>query len=206
MSATNVPKADGTLTERHADDAYMTPRWCIGAILPHLGRAHRTLDPCCGDGAILDAFGVGAAYGIEIDPGRESMARAKGHEVVCADALALPPTLWRRPDRIVTNPPFALALPFLERALAEVAEGGTVAFLLRLAWMAGRKRAAFHRAHPSDVYVLSKRPSFTANGKSDSAEYAWFCFGPGRGGRWSVLDVESRDELPASTAGEGASE
>lgn len=193
MSATNVPKADGTLTERHADDFYATPRWCIDAILPHLGRAHRTLDPCCGDGAILEAVRpFGHAYGIEIDEGRAEAARAKCHVVKVADALALPRGAWDQPDAIVTNPPFALALPFLERALAEVAEGGTVAFLLRLAWMAGQKRAAFHRAHPSDVYVLSRRPSFTANGKSDSAEYAWFCFGPGRGGRWFVLDEGAR--------------
>jgi hypothetical protein len=38
-----------------------------------------------------------------------------------------------------------------------------------------------------DVYVLSKRPSFSGNGKTDATAYAWFLFGPGRGGRWQVL-------------------
>jgi hypothetical protein len=28
------------------------------------------------------------------------------------------------------------------------------------------------------------RPSFTPDGKTDSAAYAWLVWGPGRGGRW----------------------
>jgi hypothetical protein len=66
---------------------------------------------------------------------------------------------------------------------------GTAAFLLRLNWLGGQARAAWHRANPCDVYVLPRRPSFTGKG-TDATEYAWMVWGTGRGGRWSVLEVE----------------
>lgn len=190
MSATNVPKRDGTTRVRNADDFYATPPWVTRAILPHLDLYTSALDPCCGDGAILREL-RGEIHGIEIDNGRalacvESDPRLVGM-VNNHDALL---TQWPSVDLIITNPPFALAKEFLTLALEEAGPRTEVAFLLRLAFLEGQSRAAFHRAHPSDVFVLPKRPSFTGDGKSDSCAYAWFVFGPGRGGRWSVLECE----------------
>lgn len=190
MSATNVPNRKGVTRPRNADDFYATPSWVTRAILPHLGPYTSALDPCCGDGAILREL-RGELHGIETDGGRalacvESDLRLV-HMVNNHDALV---TQWPAVDLIITNPPFALAMEFLKLALEESGGRGEVAFLLRLAFLEGQARAAFHRAHPSDVYVLPKRPSFTGDGKSDSCAYAWFVFGPGRGGRWSVLDCE----------------
>ena len=171
--------------QRHPDDYYVTPAWATAAILPHIslqGDVPIVLDPGCGDGAILRICGA-----------RWPRATLLGYDIEdrgCVQAVirdALSPASWGRPDLIIVNPPFSLAMQFLARALREVAPGGEVVFLLRLAWMAGQRRAIFHRAHPSDVYVLSRRPSFTGRG-CDSADYAWFAFGPGRGGRWQVLD------------------
>lgn len=87
-------------------------------------------------------------------------------------------------DVIVTNPPFYLAEEFVRKALKHADH---VAMLLRLAFLETRKREDLHREHPSDVYVLSRRPSFMANGATDSCAYAWFVWGPGRGGRWEIL-------------------
>lgn len=218
--------------ERHGDDFYSTPSWTTRAILPFLinrGSRMTTLDPCCGDGAILkELLGVaGVVSGIEINGARAQAAADLVGNVVCRDALG--PESWGSPNLIKTNPPYALAMQFVVRALAEVARGGEVAMLLRLPWLASQERAAFHRAHPSDVYVLPKRPSFVehlrwssnqcplllvGNGKSkpprcqleaghadrgdgdcrtlgtDATDYGWFCWGPGRGNRWHVLDVE----------------
>jgi hypothetical protein len=114
----------------------------------------------------------------------------QGGHVVFRDSLATPP--WKdetgqRFDLILANPPFKLAMEFLERALAEVEFGGEVAFLLRLCFLASMKRAAFHRSHPCDIYILPKRPSFTPDGRTDSADYAWFVYGPGHAGAWSIL-------------------
>ena len=58
----------------------------------------------------------------------------------------------------------------------------------------GQDRRAFHDAHPADLYVLSRRPSFIGTG-SDTAAYAWWVWGPGRGGRYQVLACPSAREV-----------
>lgn len=83
---------------------------------------------------------------------------------------------------IITNPPFYLAEEIVRKALRCADH---VAMLLRLAFLESRRREAFHEEHPSNVYVLSRRPSFMANGMTDSAAYAWFKW-PGEG-RWEIL-------------------
>ena len=178
--------------QRHADDWYATPAWCTQAILPHLRLRDVVLDPFCGDGAILreivgppDSSKFYDVRGFELDSGRADDAMNYGN-VVCRDAFSLDP--WRvKGQTVLTNPPFSLAMESVMRALDEVGPDGETAFLLRLAFLASAKRADFHRSRPSDIYVMSRRPSFTSDGRSDSADYAWFVWGPGRGGKWQVL-------------------
>ncbi len=168
---------------RHPDDFYATPSWCTRAILPVLSRLigqtfcepDRIIDPCCGDGAILDVvaevYPTAFRCGVEIDPVRAAKAASR-HNVVAADALG--PLRWTgNGDLVLTNPPFSLAMEFVQRAIKEAGKGGTVAMLLRLPWLASMKRAAWLRANTPSVYVLPKRPSFTGNGKSDATDYAW---------------------------------
>jgi hypothetical protein len=81
-------------------------------------------------------------------------------------------------------------MEFIERALREAPEDADVAFLLRLNFLGSQRRAAFHRSFPSDVYVLPRRPSFTGGG-TDATEYCWMVWGAERGGRWSILEIES---------------
>lgn len=179
---------------RQANDFYRTPSWVTEAILPHLPSGGDVCDAGCGDGAILAAIAATAPFvhsqlhGVEIDPALAAqaamhLAEPRRHHIYEGDFLRH----GLNYDLVVCNPPFSFAREFVEHALALVASRrGTVAMLLRLAWMAGQARASFHTEHPSDVYVLSRRPSFTGGG-TDSADYAWFVWGPGRGGRWSVL-------------------
>lgn len=194
MSATRKPRAE------RGTDFFATPGWCVRALLPHLPAVASVCDPCAGGAAILTelAPSIPSAWGIEIDP-----AVSVGHrfDVVIRDALGDAP--WLAPygseDRaqlVVMNPPFLHAQAFVERALAEVAPGGTVAALLRLGFLEGKARAALHEARPADVFVLASRPSFTGKG-TDASAYAWFVWGPGRGGRWSILS-RPVDEAPAS--------
>jgi hypothetical protein len=55
-------------------------------------------------------------------------------------------------------------MPFVERALHLVSQAPgsvrMVAALLRLPWLASAGRAAFHKANPAHILVLSKRPEF----------------------------------------------
>lgn len=66
----------------------------------------RVLEPSCGDGRILDGIRAHgqSGLGIEYHAGRAAQAKAKGHNVLCANFLECPP----RPDfdRVVMNPPF----------------------------------------------------------------------------------------------------
>jgi hypothetical protein len=237
----------GANRESNPHDFLVTPEWCVRGIFNAIQRGssspwrpNRILDPCSGDGAILrvgHTFFPGAEkWGLEIDPVRSKLSRESGAIVRTGDALMLP--TWadkdgRRPDLICTNPPFSLAMEFLERSLAEVEDFGVVAFLLRLAWLSSLDRVAFHLKHPSDVHVLDRRPSFAASIKckarkpkkgdmkepctfrmmlpltasrpkecplcgagidvttNDSADYAWFVFGQGRGNRWWILESEA---------------
>ena len=205
MSATGRNKKG---KERREADFYPTPAWCTRAILPHLGlhpchkgRLLSTLDPACGDGAILDVlreeFGV-KAWGFDIDRTRVAIAASKCHQhaVRVWQADALEESWPDQVDLVITNPPYSLASEFVSRfiSLFTSKESGELridgAFLLGLNFATSAARAPFHRGFPSDLYVLPKRPSFTGDGKSDMSDYAWFVFGPNRGGHWKVLEVD----------------
>lgn len=177
--------ATGRKNVRIAGDAYDTPPDLCDAIMALMPPGD-VLDPCCGVGAMLNAAKRAGrvARGIEIDPSRAEQAAMLGHGVEVGDAMSLPS--WGKPAVICTNPPYRHALEFAERALVEVAPGGTVAMLLRIGFAATKKRASFHSHHPSDMVVISRRPSFVGGG-TDACEYAVFIWGPGRGGRWSLL-------------------
>jgi hypothetical protein len=170
---------------RHPDDYYATPSWCTRAILRYLPKFRRALDPCAGDGAILAE--VRATYGarVEVEGIEIDKARAKAAGARCADALKVD---WPNVDLVIMNPPFKLAMEFVEASLRQVVPGGTVAVLLRLAWLASQKRAAFLRANTPSVYVLPRRPSFTGRG-TDSTDYAWMV--------WDSLSVPTVTILDA---------
>lgn len=243
------------------DDFYATPSWVVAAILPHLPVSASTtvLDPCCGEGAILDtvrALRPGAkTHGIELDQFRANVAGAKGHIVEGGNALLRP---WPADAPvIVQNPPFSRAEEFVRQGIAHVlSDAGDApiisrgraprknrasAVLLRLAFLESEKRIELHREFPCDVYPLAYRPSFakvvscagdgtstkgcgwrvslpltvpapdpcpSCMGRvrvntSDSCAYAWFVWGPGRGGRIKVLTdapPNARKPKPAPAA------
>lgn len=90
-------------------------------------------------------------------------------------------TKWTvEPNVIITNPPFSLALPIIQKAISEIASDGWVVMLLRLNFLEGAKRYAFFENNmPNRIYVHHKRMSFTSDGKTDSVAYAHFCWQKG---------------------------
>jgi len=80
-----------------------------------------------------------------------------------------------RPKR-PADQPMADAEAFTRKALSELAMGGSLVFLLRLAFLEGQNRSEkFWPTHcPEKVLTLSKRPSFTGNGKTDATAYSMF--------------------------------
>jgi len=203
MSATNRGRA------RRENDFYETPLECTRAILPELGPPTSMLDPCCGDGAILKVFEDAPGWwswrhrGYDVSPISSRASFASG--TLARDALSDEPWFPKHQltslRMVVTNPPYKLAQAFVSRALAEVDKEGRVAMLLRLPFLESLRRQSFHKKHPADVYVFAKRPSFTGDGKTDATAYAWFVWGPGRGGRWSILPHEGDEAAAAVDSG-----
>lgn len=184
--------------QRHLDDFYATPAWAVDAIIPKLGdlSARRILEPSAGDGSIVRRLLAAGAMpervtAVEIDDERAAETRKICPATYGFDFLTFKPpiSVGSSTDLIVMNPPFCLAQEFIERALTHwLAPNGTCAVLLRLSFACSKKRAPFRAAHPFDVYPLASRPSFTG-GSTDSADYAWFLFGKGHGGRFAVLEA-----------------
>jgi hypothetical protein len=92
----------------------------------------RVLEPSCGDGRILDALSARghASLGIEYHAGRAAEAKAKGHNVLCANFLECPPRAEF--DAVVMNPPFygRHYVKHVRHALKFLKPGGTLVSIL----------------------------------------------------------------------------
>lgn len=157
MSATNRGAV------RLASDDYQTPLWVVHGLLQRfqwdgLKTFH---EPCRGAGHITQSLPghIRKSY-CEISEGK--------------DYLKYRPR--KTYDLIATNPPFSLAMDFLQKSLVEA---HTVAYLLRLNFLGCIDRAHFwmHNA-PDYVWVIYPRPSFVGR-TTDATEYAWFVWDRG---------------------------
>lgn len=193
------------------DDAehYPTPHAFVMHLLRYLDARREltrgvcpTLDPCCGEGKILEAVrdykpvrGM-RLLGIELDAVRATCAAQVAHDVRIADALEVE---WPF-GAIITNPPFSLALPFAQKCIRQVVVGRApfAAMLLRQSWLElTNERAAFLRANPPTVLVFpNARASFAGKGK-DMAPTHWFIWGLRSLGH---LADDAREEVDALAA------
>jgi hypothetical protein len=174
---------------RHEHDEYPTPAAAVRSLLDaarYLPTGMRWLDPCAGDGglirAALDVCPTLAWEAVEIQEcHRQSLEATVGPgSVTIGDWLTME-SPHRLLGAIVTNPPYAQALEFVQHAIAW--QPAVVAMLLRLSFLGSQGRASFFSEWMPDVYVLSRRPSFTADGKTDGTEYAWMVWYPPLGPR-----------------------
>jgi hypothetical protein len=203
MSATGIRKANGELTKRSDLDWYKTPAYAVDAILPHLREPLAWVDPGCGDGAIAERvirkWSRSMGTGVELDQERLSVARLLPIPVYDGDFLRRG-AQWEGPvDLVIGNPPFKMALEFAERGLELVGSKGEVCLLLRAGFLEakyGSPRDLFLEKYRPDVYVLAKRPRFTAEG-GDSATYIWAVWGPSRGEKFVRLRAPG-DKHPAA--------
>jgi hypothetical protein len=142
---------------------------------------YTVLEPSVGGGAFARAcrarWADAIIGGCDLDPAAPGLTECDAFAVGDYRTTRLGPV-----DLVVGNPPYAQAEAHVRAALAD-APGGTVAFLLRLGFLAGQARGeGLWRDHPPDrVHVLSRRPSFRG-GKTDATEYGWFVWRPGARG------------------------
>ena len=162
-------------TSRITNDNYPTPAPAIDALLGVLSIPDWAVfhEPCRGTGAIYDRIQCAHKSYCEIDEGIDYLSYAAlwPYAITTTNLSRISYNL------IVTNPPFSLAMEFLQKSLTEA---DTVIYLLRLNFLGSQKRRPFWRANrPTHVLVLSSQPCFTGDGKTDSIEYAWFCWDRG---------------------------
>lgn len=151
---------------RDSRDFYATPEWCVSSLYSALPAdfPKPTMDPCAGNGAICT---VANCRGIELDSDLAEQAKARGVKILTGNGLY---PLWVN-QHIIVNPPYKDALRWVQKG---VKEATTCCALLRLGFLASSKRHTFWLDNPpAHLLVLSSRPSFTGDGKTDSADYMW---------------------------------
>lgn len=171
-------------------DYFPTPPWAVRALVEHvlIGGGWRAdqlsqcvaWEPACGEDHMVKALFEYFAEVIGTD------VHDYGHEAVHDFLMPyLPKIVQARPGPhfIITNPPFRLAQPFIERAL-EVASQG-VAMLVRSSFMegVGRYREVFSSRPPLIIAPFAERVPMVKGrldrSASSATSYAWFVW-PGR--------------------------
>jgi len=88
--------------------------------------------------------------------------------------------LNNKPDMIITNPPFNIALDIIKKALDDVKDNGWIIMLLRLNFFGSKQRKEFwDKNMPRYAFVHHKRIGFTEHGGTDSIEYMHCCWQKG---------------------------
>ena len=151
-----MEKVVKTKKKRKEYDLYETPQYAVDELfkLIPIQKGWKYLEPCKASGRIYNMLPIGSAWG-EIRFGVDYLK-----------------TEYPPQDAVVTNPPFSLAQEFVTKALTEAP---VVIMLLRVGFLGSQKRQEWlNKNKPTSLIILSKRPSFTEDGKTDGAEYAWF--------------------------------
>ncbi len=177
MSATNRG------SKRRESDFYETPHDVIHDFLENhfSGRYRVILEPCCGSGNMVrvlrEHFPESTIIAQDILPVTPIRQANVTHGEI--DFLA-EPALGTPVDLIFTNPPYSIAEKIIRQALNTYPEA-TVVMLLRLDFLGSQDRYPFWSEHPANcIYHLACRPSFTGDGNTDSNNYGWFVWYPGR--------------------------
>ena len=180
----NVKQAQsivGTSPGRPKTDFYPTPAYVTEALLEKEKFPHFIWECACGDGSMSKVL-IERGYKVY-----SSDLYNHGYGEIGIDFAGLTEFVFSFPKEvfsnsaepfgIITNPPFSLSLEFVQSALKV---GATkFAFLCKLAFLEGQKRAAFLEQTPLEtVYVFKKRIQLTRNGKryenGGMIAFAWF--------------------------------
>jgi hypothetical protein len=158
------------------NDHYDTPVYTTRSLLKVHDIRYPVLEPCAGNSMIANMLNDGDVVTNDIN----EMCRGDYvYDYLTNDSLK---EIGFR--TIITNPPFNIAQENIEKSLEDVIVGGEVIMLLRLNFLGSQKRKTFWDSAPiKHIYVLSKRPSFTKDGKTDSIEYMWAVFERGYTGK-----------------------
>lgn len=158
----------------------------------------RMLEPCCGDDAPFAqaAKEIGMTpFGFDIrDVSPPLWNEAAEDDGCCYSRIdvakddlmfVLPSAMNPREkfdfDVVATNPPFIIGERVVRKSLDMLKPHGAAVFLTKVAFLGTQERSKFFKQRPpAEVWILTARPSFTGDGKTEiAAEYA-FLFWHGR--------------------------
>lgn len=170
-------KRESNLWSRDPDDWYAEPEWCSRRLFATEKFQGAVWDPAAGFGTIVkSAIAAGlSAFGTDLID--------RGYGPGGIDFLK---TEYTTPRNIVSNPPFALAQPFVVRALHLAS--AKVAMLLPAIWVQGDERSRWLETTPlQKVLFLTPRPSMPpgpilaagAKPGNGTKDFAWFIWSRG---------------------------
>jgi hypothetical protein len=160
---------------REDRDFYPTPAECTRALLAVESFVGSIWEPACGDDAITREL------------------RAAGYRVVNTDIhplagggkldfFAVPP---RKVANIVTNPPFDLAVEFIEHGMSFNPD--KMIYMLKTTyWQAVTRQPLFQKFKPARIYPLTWRPDFKGL-KRPTMEVIWCVWERGHTGEPSYI-------------------
>jgi hypothetical protein len=150
--------------ERKALDQYETPAWVTQGLIPNLPVIGGVVwEPAAGSGKMVAAL------------------RQAGFDVISTDIATGTDFLRSSPrngvSAVITNPPYALATEFIERALSLIPPNGFVAMLLRADFDSAKTRRYLFADCPAFAkkVVLTRRIRWIEGSTgSPSFNHAWF--------------------------------
>lgn len=162
-----------------AAEAWETDPWAAAAILEAEILTEVVVDPCCGTGVLSEAarrkgYDVRAA---DLYDWGYTGAGALGEDFLTSEMVGR----WCRDNSVLINPPFSLAVEFVQRALDCGAR--KVVCFQRAAWRESQGRRDFFDAHPparvwvcgdrAHTWLLSVPPAERTSGGRQLA-HAWY--------------------------------
>ena len=172
---------NGDGNSRQADDFYATDPIAIDSLFAVQQFSKHIWEPSCGMGHLSDRM---KQLGKEV---YSTDLVDRGYGIAGIDFLKQS----KRHGDIITNPPFKLAIEFIDHAINLT--DGKVAMFLKLAFLEGvARRAFFKRYPPQRVFVFSRRCKCAKNGLFDEygsavAAFAWFV--------WDKHDLQCETKL-----------
>lgn len=172
----HIGASNHTNHQRPPHDYYATDPSSAEWLLKLETLNHRILEPACGEGHLSKVF---VAHGYDVTS-RDIHDYGYGE---VADFLSPDNTSFD--GDIVTNPPYSLALPFVQKAVAIVNPGAKVCMFLRTVFLEGLARRRFFEINPPHtIWVSSRRIKCALNGdfqrfSQSAVSYSWFIWHKG---------------------------
>lgn len=151
---------------------YVEPEWCVEALFDAIPFGQDLIwDPSCGRGTVLDVAKARGheTFGSDIVDRHARHRFTRGNFTLTQDRI--PISKVGQPTSIVNNPPYSdppgIAEAFMRKACALPVR--MAAFVVPIAFLAGSERWRFFTqdVHPSDVLIMSERPTMPPGDKID---------------------------------------